>query len=74
MVSDGDDGWRPWQTVPRVVGGVVATPIVLGFVALGASVLVVRSLRELTRGTWRFSTRRGSEQPPDRGDTDSDAA
>lgn len=51
-MSDGENGWRPWEAVPRLVGGMIALPVVAGFVALGATVLVARSLRELVRGTW----------------------
>jgi hypothetical protein len=44
-----------------LVGGVIAIPVVAGFVALGATVLVARSLRGLARETWlRLPSRRGS--------------
>jgi hypothetical protein len=56
-MSDGENGWRPWRTIPRLVGGVIAVPVVAGFVALGATVLVVRSLRELARETWSWLPR-----------------
>lgn len=61
MSSYGDGGWLPWRVIPRLVGGVIAIPVVAGFVALGATVLVARSLRGLARETWlRLPSRRGS--------------
>ncbi|HZP43415.1 MAG TPA: hypothetical protein VFD84_18150 [Candidatus Binatia bacterium] len=76
-MSDGENGWRPWAVVPRLVGGVIALPVVAGFVALGATVVVARSVRELVRGTWAWVPGR---RPPDeaagahRKHTDSHAA
>ncbi|HEV7733071.1 MAG TPA: hypothetical protein VGR62_12955 [Candidatus Binatia bacterium] len=35
-----------WSVVPRIAGGALAVPVVLGFVALGAVVVVGRSLRD----------------------------
>jgi hypothetical protein len=73
-MSDGENGWRPWFTVPRIVGGVIAIPVVAGFVALGATVLEARSLRELVRETWsRLPSRRTTTSVPDE-HADSDAA
>ena len=74
MVRDGGDGWRPWETVPRIaIGGVLSIPIVVGFVALGAVVVVIRSVREVMRETWsRVPLRRGA--PLERVESDSDAA
>lgn len=37
---------RVWSVVPRIAGGALAVPVVLGFVALGAVVVVGRSLRD----------------------------
>ena len=52
MVRDGGDGWRPWSVVPRVAVGAVSVPVVVGFVALGAAVLVARSVRDVVREGW----------------------
>jgi len=68
MTMDGGNGWRPWRTIPRLAGGVVSVPVVVGFVALGAAVLVVRSLRGAVRETWARLPARV------RGHSDSDAA
>ena len=48
----GDDGWGGWRVLPRLVGGAVSVPVVVGFVALGTVVLVIRSVREMVRETW----------------------
>ena len=37
---------RVWSVVPRIAGGALAVPVVLGFVALGAVVVVGRTLRD----------------------------
>jgi hypothetical protein len=47
-----DDGWRPWRILPLVAGGVVSVPVVVGFVTLGAVVVVARSVRDLAREAW----------------------
>jgi len=52
MVRDGGEGWRPWEAVPRLAFGAVSVPVVVGFVALGAAVVVARSLRGVARETW----------------------
>ncbi len=52
MLRQGGDGWRPWELLPRVAGGAASVPVVLGFVALGAAVLLVRSVREVAREVW----------------------
>jgi hypothetical protein len=52
MVRDGGEGWRPWQVVPRIAAGAISVPVVVGFVALGAVVVLVRSLRDVARDTW----------------------
>ena len=60
MVRDGGDGWRPWQLIPRLAAGAISVPVVVGFVALGAALIVARSLREMARETWaRVPSRRG---------------
>jgi hypothetical protein len=46
------EGWRVWRAVPWVAGRMVGVPIVLGFVALGAAVVVARSMRDVTREAW----------------------
>jgi len=61
MVRDGGDGWRPWQLIPRLAAGAISVPVVVGFVALGAAVILARSLREMARETWaRMPSRRGN--------------
>jgi hypothetical protein len=68
MVRDGGDGWRPLRAVPRVaMAGAISVPVVLGFIALGAGVIVVRSLRDVARETWAWmpswrGTARGADQ------------
>ena len=52
MARDVGEGWRPWQAVPRIAAGAISVPVVVGFVALGAAVIVIRSLRDVARGTW----------------------
>ena len=52
MIRDGGEGWRPWRVVPRIAAGAISVPVVVGFVALGAVVVVVRSLRDVARDTW----------------------
>jgi hypothetical protein len=52
MEREVGEGWRPWAAVPRIAAGAIAVPVVVGFVALGAAVIVVRSLRDVARGTW----------------------
>ena len=74
MVRDGGEGWRPWRAVPRIVARAISVPVVVAFVALGAVVVVVRSLRDVARDTcarvpaWRSGARGGN------GERDSDAA
>ncbi len=52
MVRDGGEGWRPWRVVPRIAAGAISVPVVVAFVALGAVVVVARSLRDVARDTW----------------------
>ena len=54
MAREFGEGWRPWQAVPRIAAGAISVPVVVGFVALGAAVIVVRSLRDVARGTWAW--------------------
>ncbi len=52
MEREVGEGWRPWTAVPRIAAGALSVPVVVGFVALGAAVIVIRSLRDVARGTW----------------------
>ena len=71
MGDDGGDvGWRSWQLIPRVAGGAVSVPVVVGFVVLGAAVLVGRSLREVAREAWiRLVVRRADVPVVERRDS-----
>jgi len=67
MARDAGDGWRPWEAVPRIAAGAISVPVVVGFVALGAAVIVFRSLRDVARGTWaRVPVWRGTSREEDR--------
>jgi hypothetical protein len=45
MAADpADSGSSPWLALQRLAGSVAAVPVTLGFLALGAGVLVGRSL------------------------------
>ena len=46
------DRWAPWSVVQRVGGGAITVPVVTGFLALGAGVLIVRSLRDVVSHLW----------------------
>ena len=74
MASDGVEGWRPWQAVPRIALGAVTVPVVVGFVALGAVVVVARSLREVARETWARVPSLRTNGREGRRRSDSDAA
>jgi hypothetical protein len=69
MQHDVGNGWRSWQTIPRLAGGIVATPIVVMFVALGAAVVITRSVRDVAREAWSLlpGRRRATALPDDRG-------
>ena len=43
-----------WEAVPRLAGGALSIPVVLGFVVLGASVVVGRSMRDGVRQVWAW--------------------
>ncbi|HJQ83582.1 MAG TPA: hypothetical protein VKA21_05880 [Candidatus Binatia bacterium] len=61
------DGWRPWEAVPRIAAGAISVPVVVGFVALGAAVVVLRSFRDVARETWaRVPPWRAPQRPDDR--------
>lgn len=67
--------WWPWRLVPRLAGGVVAVPIVAGFVALGAIVVVGRSLRDVVLEGWaRLPGLRAAGPTPDAVGHDSEPA
>jgi hypothetical protein len=51
-MADGRDGWRSWRVVPRLALGAMSVPVVMGFVALGAAVIVGRSVRGVAREAW----------------------
>ena len=72
MVREGGGGWRPLRAVPRVaMAGAISVPVVLGFIALGAGVLVVRSLRDVARETWaRVPSLRGAARGTDQSRSD----
>jgi hypothetical protein len=76
MVRERVDGWRPWRIVPRLAAGAISVPVVVGFVALGTAVVIVRTLRDAARDTfgripspWRPAARDRRES-----NSDSDAA
>jgi hypothetical protein len=71
MTEDGGGGWRAAELLPRVAAGALSVPVVVGFVALGAAVVVARSLRDVVRETWSWipPRRNGGD-----GDSQSDAA
>jgi len=71
MIRDGGEEWRPWHVLPRLAGGAVSVPVVVGFVALGAAVLAVRSVRDLALEGWAWLP--GRRASPRR-ESDSDAA
>jgi len=48
----GELGWKAWDGIPRLAGGVIAVSVVVGYVALGAGVVFARSLRLVARQTW----------------------
>jgi len=71
MNRAGGDGWRSWRVVPRVAGAALSVPVVVGFVALGAVVLVARGARDLARETWaRLPGWRGRGRPRPPGQSD----
>jgi hypothetical protein len=72
MARDGGEGWRPWRVVPRLAVGAISVPVIVGFVAIGAAVLVVRSVRDAARDTWARvpAWRGGARQQRDHPDSD----
>jgi hypothetical protein len=50
----GDQGSSGWGMILRLAGGAASLPLIVGFVALGAVVVVGRSLRDVARvAFWR---------------------
>ena len=72
MTREGGEGWGPWELIPRVAGGAVSVPVVVGFVALGAAVLVGRSVRGVIRESWALVPSWRSS-PHERGQPDRDS-
>lgn len=70
-MTEGGFEWRSWGALPRLAGSAMTVPVVIGFVALGAAVLVGRTLRVAARETWARLPGRRAE--PD-GRRESDAA
>jgi hypothetical protein len=68
MSRDGDDG-QPWRVVSLIAAGAVSVPVVVGFVALGAAVVALRSARDAVRevSTW-LSVLRGNGRADDHSD------
>ena len=56
----GDQGSSGWGRMLRLAGGAASLPLIVGFVALGAVVVVGRSLRDVARvALWRRITSDG---------------
>ena len=54
------------RLISRLVGAVVAVPVITGYVALGAAVTIGRSLLDTARKTWkRLQSLRGSHRYPE---------
>jgi len=52
-VEQDELGWPSWREIPRLATSVVAVPVVVGYVSLGAVVLLGRSVQEVLRGASR---------------------
>jgi hypothetical protein len=50
--AEDESGASAWEAVPRLAGGALSVPVVLGFVALGTAVVVGRSVRDGVRQLW----------------------
>ncbi len=56
------------RLISRLAGAVVAVPVVTGYVALGAAVVIGRSLLDTARQTWkRLPSLRSSQRYQERG-------
>ncbi len=65
-MADAVDGWLPWTTLRRAASAAAVLPLAVTFVALGAGLLVGRSLANLAEHVWRRpSPRRRSPSPAD---------
>ena len=54
------------RLISRLVGAVVAVPVITGYVTLGAAVTIGRSLLDTARETWkRLPSLRGSQRYPE---------
>lgn len=54
MVEESED-WGPWGLMKRATGSIVAAPVVVGFITLGAGVVVLRALADVATMAWRRS-------------------
>lgn len=59
-MAEDENGRGPWMAVERATGVVVAAPLTVGFILLGAGVILGRSLLELIAG--RVATPRVRER------------
>ena len=51
------------RLISRLAGAVVAVPVITGYVALGAAVVIGRSLLDTARQTWKWPpSLRGSQR------------
>jgi hypothetical protein len=65
MMTEDEDKLRARELLSAVVGNVVAVPVVLGFVALGAGVLAGRAVLDVVGQSLRRSPRQnGSRDRP----------
>ena len=56
------------RLISRLAGAVVAVPVVTGYVALGAAVVIGRSVLDTARQTWkRLPSLRSSQRYQERG-------
>jgi len=64
--DEAEVGGRGWQKLPRLAAAAMTVPVVVGFVALGAAVLVARSVRAAARQTlaWTPWPRRNTRDGP----------
>jgi hypothetical protein len=54
MSREGQESGGPWRAVSWIAGGAVSLPVVVGFVLLGATVIMARSVRDLGREAWAW--------------------
>ena len=66
MATDPTDDGSSWSALQRLAGSVAAVPVTLGFLALGAGVLLGRSLLDAVGHTWNpGNDRRKRPRPRD---------